>query len=365
MSLLQKFQESMESVYGQFSTVPDATKWEPPPKSGGHRGRYLWTDAFGVLNFLTLHKELSLRGDNKTAADNSLIFAQRLITTVHNVLGYTRDGLSRLPGATHEEPLKGGLRIGKQDETGPDGDGQYFHYLTMWMFTLNRMSLATGDPSYNRQAVSLAKAVHPHFFLNRTSDRPHMVWKVAMDLSRPLVASEGNLDPIDGYVVFRLLQASAMKYGDGEILKEEIVDYKKVMARKGDHFVTRDPLDLGMTLWTAHWFAGREAWADHLAERYRLFDDNHFLETNLQYRLAFREFGTCLGIGCLTDVEANDNAGGFRNRSEEIITQWEKYISSYLTPDDLKPITRVMYSTALIPGAFKSRYLGDEPIDQV
>ncbi|OJD25700.1 hypothetical protein ACJ73_02931 [Blastomyces percursus] len=348
MSLLQKFQESMESVYGKFSTVTDATKWEPPPKSGGHRGRYLWTDAFGVLNFLTLYNELSLRGD-KTAADNSLIFAQRLVTTVHDVLGYTRDGRSRLPGATHEEPLKGGLRIGKENETGPDGDGQYFHYLSMWMFTLNRMSIATGDPSYNRQAVSLAKAIHPYFFLNRTSDRPHMVWKVAMDLSRPLVASEGNLDPMDGYVVFRLLQASAIKNGDGEILKEEIGDYKKVMARKGDYFVTRDPLDLGMTLWTAHWFAGRESWADRVAERYRLFDDNHFLEMNLRYRLAFREFGICLGIGCITYREASNNAEEFCNRSEEIITQWEKHMSS-LTPEDLKPITRVMYSTALIPG---------------
>ncbi|PGH30172.1 hypothetical protein GX50_07072 [[Emmonsia] crescens] len=369
MALLQQFQESMESVYGKFSAVPDATKWIPPPKSGGHRGRYLWTDAFGVLNFLTLYKELSLRADNKAAANNSLIFAQRLITTVHDVLGYTRDGRSRLPRATDEEPLEGGLRIGKEEETGPDGDGQYFHYLTMWMFALNRMSIATGDPSYNRQAVSLAKAIHPHFFLNRASEKPHMVWKVAMDLSRPLVASEGNLDPIDGYVVFRLLQASASKYGDGEVLTEEIGDYKKVMARKGEYFVTRDPLDLGMTLWTAHWFADREKWARDLSNRcvsqlHRLFDENHFLETNLQFRLAFREFGTCLGIGCLTGGEASNNAVGLNYRSEEIITQWQKYISSYLTPEDLKPITRVMYSTALIPGAFKYRYLGDEPIDQ-
>jgi hypothetical protein len=93
-----------------------------------------------------------------------------------------------------------------------------------------------------------------------------MVWKVAMDLSRPLVASEGNLDPIDGYVVFRLLQASASKYGDGQVLKDEIADYKKVMARKGKQYVSRDPLDLGMTLWTAHWFADRESWATDLMD---------------------------------------------------------------------------------------------------
>ncbi|EEH39610.1 hypothetical protein PAAG_01799 [Paracoccidioides lutzii Pb01] len=370
MSLLQKFQDSMESVYGKFSDVSDITQWTPPPNSGGHRGRYLWKDAFGVLNFLTLFKETSLTADNKAAANNYLLFAQRLIATVHDVLGSTRDGNSRLPDATDEEPLRGGLRIGKEEETGPNGDGQYFHYLTMWMFALNRMSIATGDPSYNRQAVSLAKAIHPHFFLNRASERPHMVWKVSMDLSRPLVASEGNLDPIDGYVVFRLLQASALKYGDGAILEEEIGDYKRVMTRKGDYFVTRDPLDLGMTLWTAHWFAEREKWARDLSNRCvaqlrGLFDENHFLESNLQLRLAFREFGSCLGIGCLTSAKSSDVATQLNARSNEIITQWQNYISSSLTPDDLKPITRVMYSTALIPGAFKSRYLGDEPIDHI
>jgi hypothetical protein len=54
---------------------------------------------------------------------------------------------------------------------------------------------------------------------------------MSMDLSRALVPTEGNLDPIDGYVTFRILQSSAIESGD-------------------DHL----NLDLGMTLWTAHWF---------------------------------------------------------------------------------------------------------------
>lgn len=90
-----------------------------------------------------------------------------------------------------------------------------------------------------------------------------------MDLSAPLVASEGNLDPIDGYVVFRLLQAAAMEL-DGEkepVLSEEIADYQRVIERKGEHFVSSDPLDLGMTLWTAHWFSEEEDWAARLAAR--------------------------------------------------------------------------------------------------
>lgn len=191
---------------------------------------------------------------------------QKIATFAH-VLGWTRDGRSRLPGATDTNPLGGGLRIGKTDEHGSDCDGQYHHYLTVWMFALNRMARASGDMKYNRQAVQLARAIHPKFFVDRAAKRPRMVWKMSMDLSVPLVTSEGNLDPIDGYVVFRVLQATAIEAGDGEVLGEEIDDYRRVMERKGEHFVSSDPLDLGMTLWTAHWFSEKESWAANLETR--------------------------------------------------------------------------------------------------
>jgi hypothetical protein len=273
---LSRFEKAMESLYGRFSDIPEPSKWTPPPNSGGHRGRYLWTDAFGVINFLTLYQEHSRTGSAAASgstgtADKYLTLARRLVDTVHDVLGRTRDGKARLPGASDSTPLGGGLRIGKLDEVGADGDGQYHHYLTIWMFALNRLSLATNDATYNRQAIQLAKAIHPRFFVNRTSTRPRMVWKMSMDLSIALVSSEGNLDPIDGYVVCRLLQAAAMQMEDSfeavEGLDEEIADYKRVMERKGEHFVSADPLDLGMTLWTSHWFSGDETWAARLAER--------------------------------------------------------------------------------------------------
>lgn len=275
---LTRFERSMESIYGSFADIKNPEEWSPPPKSGGHRGRYLWTDAFGVVNFITLHREWANLSSTSTStatvasADKYLILARRLVETVHDVLGRTREGHARLPGATDENPLGGGLRIGKFDETGVDGDGQYHHYLTIWMFALNRLSLATGESRYNNQAVALAQAIHPRFFVNRESTRPRMVWKMSMDLSVSLVPSEGNLDPIDGYVVCRLLQASAMAASGAasgnegaQVLDEEISDYKRVMERKGEHFVSTDPLDLGMTLWTSHWFSDRESWASKLA----------------------------------------------------------------------------------------------------
>ncbi|QKX56647.1 uncharacterized protein TRUGW13939_03753 [Talaromyces rugulosus] len=374
---LARFEQSMESIYGSFADIKNPEEWTPPPKSGGHRGRYLWTDAFGVINFITLHREWTKSSSSTTTTGNKyLTLARRLVETVHDVLGRTRDGTARLPGATDENPLGGGLRIGKFDETGVDGDGQYHHYLTIWMFALNRLSLATAEPKYNNQAVALAQAIHPRFFVNRESTRPRMVWKMSMDLSISLVPSEGNLDPIDGYVVCRLLQAAAMATNDGQeqVLNEEISDYKRVMERKGEHFVSTDPLDLGMTLWTSHWFSDRESWASKLAGKcfqqiYELFEIDRYLSRNIKYRLAFREFGTSLGIKCHSEKSTDkERAIDLESYSDAVLSAWEPYMEislspkeTSLTPEDLRPITRVMYSSALIPGAFRSGYLGPEP----
>ncbi|KAJ5690954.1 hypothetical protein N7488_011689 [Penicillium malachiteum] len=357
---LDRFQQAMESIYGSFSLIDDPKNWTPPLKSGGHRGRYLWTDAFGVINLLTMHKEYCRAGGESPHDDRYVQLARRLIETVHDILGRTRDGTARLPGATESNPLGGGLRIGKTDEHGSDCDGQYHHYLTVWMFALNRMALATGDMEYNRQAVALARAIHPRFFVDRAAARPRMIWKMSMDLSAPLVSSEGNLDPIDGFVVFRILQATAIKAGDGEVLTEEIGDYKRVMERKGEHFVSKDTLDLGMTLWTAHWFSEHENWASNLANRcfeqlYDIFEINRYLDRNIKFRLAFREYGTCLGCYCQSQQTTDkERAVDLKTWADAIITAWDPYmelsISQDLTPEDLRPINRVMYATALTPG---------------
>ncbi|KAL9608356.1 MAG: hypothetical protein Q9167_006812 [Letrouitia subvulpina] len=334
-----RFREAMQTVYGNFETLTPLQHedWRPLPNSGGHRGRYLWTDAFGVINFLTLYKESS---DPKY-----LYFAGCLIASVHDILGSTRNGASRLPGVTEQNLLGGGLRIGKEDESGPDGDGQYHHYLTIWMFALNRMTLATGDHRYNNQAISLAKAIHPRFFHKRTSTQPCMYWKISTDMQRPLIANEGNTDPVTGFVVFRILQRAA---NDKSVLSEEIADYERIMNRKGEHKVSKDALDLGMTLWISHWLhgepLGKQLQSQCMNRLYELFeDDGHFLRST-PYRLAFREFGTCMGMGCWAD--SNSLLEGWK---AEILTSWENVLETQ-TPENLRPITQVMYAAALIPG---------------
>jgi hypothetical protein len=72
---------------------------------------------------------------------------------------------------------------------------------------------------------------------------------------------------------------------------------------------------------------------------------------DLQFRLAFRDFrdfGSCLGIGCISDIR--DDVADLNSRSREIITQWQKYLPSSLTPGDRSQIARVMCASALIPG---------------
>ena len=337
----------MDAVYGELSSnITDAAAWIPPEKAGGFKGRYLWTDAFGVINFLTLHQI--------TRDEKYLILAKNLVKAVHNTQGRTRDGKSKLPGASDENPLGGGLRIGKMDDSGTDGDGQYHHYLTLWMFALNRLSIATKDQLYNKQAIQLAKAIQPRFFVGKDTSHPRMVWKISTDMSRHLVESQGNLDPIDGYITMKILQASSIE-GDPR-LDEEINDYKKVMELKEEHFVSHDMLDLGMSAWSSHWLADREGWADELQKR--SLRQLKVLAGRARvlggHRLAFRDFGACLGVGCCEEVDQD-----LKRDMDRLIKEWELAFAQ--TPADLRPITHVMYAAALIPGAFKKGFLGPEP----
>ncbi|KAI4268718.1 MAG: hypothetical protein LQ337_007692 [Flavoplaca oasis] len=325
---LDRFKQAMQIVYGPFDslTTDQLAEWHPPGNSRGHRGRYLWTDAFGVLNFLTLYKE--------TSDVKYLTLAQGLIDAVHAILGSTRGGKSRLPRATDENPCAGGLRIGKIDGGGPDGDGQYHHYLTIWMFALNRTSVASGQSKYNDQAVALAKAIHPHFFDDIESPSPRMYWKIDMDMSRPIVASEGNVDALDGYIVFSLLAAVA---NDPQCLAAEIANYQRVIDRKGQHVVNTSAQQLG-------------------ARCMEVFDDivsTGSLEGNFHRRLAFLDFGAVLGLRCYLAEQSK-----YDLQIQQLIEMWERMMKSQ--PADLEAINQVMYAAALNPGAFRKGYLWPE-----
>lgn len=62
-----------------------------------------------------------------------------------------------------------------------------------------------------------------------------------------------------------------------------------------------------------------------------------------------------MGIQCQSEISVEkDRSVDLKCYSDAIVAAWDPYmelaISDDLTPEDLRPITRVMYASALIPG---------------
>lgn len=277
--------------------------------------RYLWTDAFAVCNFL------GLAGASVRTPFREL--AIRLVDQVHHVLGHHRaddprsgwiSGLGEGEGEAH--PTRGGLRIGKKlperDPNDPpdqefewDRDGQYYHYLTRWMHALDQLTHWTGEPAGNRWARELAERAHAAFAYAPSPHAPRrMVWKMSIDLTRPLVPSMGQHDPLDGLVTYLQLRAHRGSAGDPD-LDAEIGDMARIAS--GRDWRTDDPLGLGGLLDDAYRLeqlardsvdAGRllpavlEAAVSGLGAYLR----QRPLDRSIRHRLAFRELGLSIGL---------------------------------------------------------------------
>lgn len=291
---------------------------------GEHPRRYLWTDAFAVCNYLEIYRQT---GDKKYRK-----LALLLVDQVHNVLGRhgeddPRDGwisgLGEKEGERH--PTRGGLRIGKKlNERGPsdpfderlewDRDGQYYHYLTKWMHALHRVSRVTGDTTYHIWAMELAEAAHAKFtYVPASGGQKYMYWKMSIDLSRPLVQSMGQHDPLDGFITYSQLQmfvpegSEKKRYPD---LSEEINNMGDIC--KGKSWVTDDPLGIGGLLCDSYRAAqmiasGEFKETDLLGtmlgsallglEPFESMNPRmHPLQLPVEYRLAFRELGLSIGM---------------------------------------------------------------------
>lgn len=275
--------------------------------------RYLWTDAFGVVLLVSLADEL---GD-----DGYLREAEGVVAEVGRVLGRPR-----------------GIRIGEA----PDRDGQYFHYLAMWLFSLH--VLAERRPEYRQPAVRLVRQIHPRFV------RPGVgvIWKMREDLSAPYPGfGLGALDPFHGYVVYRLL--------DEDELAGEIRDMQALVQRLyRDLDVTQD-LGLGMILWMSHFFPGA-TWARVLRERSLATLDRMWVDPpgyfcrepgQRDVRFAFTNHGISVGLQAV---------GAHPDRVRAL----QRYFATYRSNDeyDRNAITHVMACSSLFPGKLIRRGSG-------
>lgn len=354
--------------------------------------RYLWTDAFAVCNFLGLARAT---GD-ETRPD----IARSLVDRVHHLLGQHRQDdprsgwISGLRGAEAEaHPTRGGLRIGKKlPERAPgepvderlewDRDGQYFHYLTRWMHALDQMARATLEPRYNLWARELATTAHRAFTRRAAGGQQRMVWKMNIDLSRVLVGSMGQHDPLDGLITAIELEATAAAppAGPTEPTLENIArDFASMTELRA--LPTVDPLGLGGLLVDAARvaqlrrfgaFAGEDLLEMLLAvtaaglTRYAQLGE---LRRPARQRLAFRELGLSIGLSSLALVERELDAQPerFSRRVRSQLDALKHFVplrtaieSFWLDPEhraepswsDHLDINEVMLATSLVPEGF-------------
>lgn len=267
--------------------------------------RYLWTDAFGVVLLVSLYEELR---DPRWLEE-----AEWVVSEVNRVLGRPR-----------------GIRIGEA----PDRDGQYFHYLAMWIYALT--VLGEEIPRCRDTAVELVRQIHEAFVIPGVG----VHWKMLEDLSGPYPGyGLGGLDAFHGYVVYRLL--------DEEALSREIAEMRGIMDTTYESMVIHQDLALGMMLWMTHFFP-EEPWARvqqprSLAALDRLWVDppGYFCREPgyTDVKFAFTNYGISIGLQAV---------GAMPERVKKL----ERFFSIYRSGDeyDREAITHVMACNAIFPG---------------
>ncbi len=269
--------------------------------------RYLWTDAFGVVLLVSLYQELK--------QNEFLDEAQWVVAEVERVLGRRR-----------------GFRIGEA----ADRDGQYFHYLAMWVFALSRLGVIV--PECRTKAIRLVKDIHSAFVIPGRG----VHWKMLEDLSAPYPGfGLGALDPFHGCIVYRLLDETA--------LAEEIGQMKTIVERTYRDLVINQDLGLGMMLWMTCFFP-EEKWARVQRERSLAMLDRMWIDPPGYFcrepgayavKFAFTNFGVSLGLQA---VEA----------WPERVARLNSFFEAYRSGDeyDTDAITHVMACVSSFPGEF-------------
>jgi len=269
--------------------------------------RYLWTDAFGLVLYLSLHAS--------TGEERYLKSAEKLVSDVYRVLGRRR-----------------GLRIGEE----PDRDGQYFHYLAMWIYAL--ACFGRFDKAYRDEAVRLVKDIHTAFVIPGVG----VVWKMKEDLSAPYPGyGLGSMDAYDGYVAYKLLAP--------DLLDEEIEEMSQLIDATYPTLTIDQDLGLGMMLWLCHFFPS-EDWAVHQKHRSLAHLDGLWVDPPGYFcrqsgwptmKFAFTNYGISVGLQAIA-------------RWPDRVGALNRFFGAHKSGDeyDTNAITHVMACSSHFPGLF-------------
>jgi hypothetical protein len=251
------------------------------------------------------------------------------------------------------------------------------------MHTLDLLSRATGVSRFNRWARELAATAHEAFTLPAAERRPaRMVWKMSIDLRRPLVTSMGQHDPLDGYITVVQLHTTAAKFPsttDGPDLTEAIRQFRDRTAQ-GD-WTSPDPLGIGGLLVDAYRVAQLRRSGGPIDGRLlarllcaalaglRYYTTSDELQAPAEYLLAFRELGLVIGLQAVerlwrqSEEEDSPVERGIRTQlqalrryiplSEQIRSYWwEPSHRSANIWREHRDINEVMLATSLAPDGF-------------
>lgn len=284
--------------------VLDKLSWMRAERIWPNGRRYTWTDAFGVILLVSLYAEL---GEQRFLDE-----AEWVVADVNRVLGRPR-----------------GIRIGEA----ADRDGQYFHYLAMWLYALS--VLARHVPAYRAKGVDLVRQIHSAFVVPGRG----VIWKMQEDLSAPYPGyGFGALDAFDGYVSYRCLDEVA--------LAGEIAEMRALIDASAARLSITQDLGLGMMLWLTHFFPA-EAWAvtqkrRSLAMLDRMWRaDGYFCrEPELPaMKFAFTNYGVSVGLQAVDTLS-------------ERVPRLNSFFDHYRSGDeyDRDAITHVMACSSHFPG---------------
>lgn len=166
--------------------------------------RYLWIDAFGVLNFVTLSERFPDRANELLGA------AGTLIKTVHETLGTPRSSEFPMLVDPDRPGCYKGLRIGKlharcNSDAGMQFDGMYWHYIDKWLFALIRYHQATKSTDALEHAIRIVKNVHLYFCVPGRGMR----WKVNTDMKSIAGLGEAhpNHDAQTAFIIYTLIDS--------------------------------------------------------------------------------------------------------------------------------------------------------------